>query len=133
MKVLIADDDKIIDAAVSAAFRKRGWQTVVAYDAMQALMYAKQSPMPDIVLLDLSMPGGSGLSTLERLKSSTLTQGIPVVVVTGSEDPDMPAKVKELGAIGFVHKPVDPIALAEAVERYFQSRVTQTPKRPPPR
>jgi len=133
MKVLIADDDKIIDAAVSAAFRKKGWQTAVAYDAMQALMYAKQSPMPDIVLLDITMPGGSGLNTLERLKSSTLTQGIPVVVVSGSDDPEMPGKVKELGALGFVKKPVDPMALAEAVEKYFHDRVTQAPKRPPPR
>jgi len=133
MKVLIADDDKLIDAAISAVFRKRGWQTVVAFDAMQALMFAKQTPMPDIVLLDIAMPGGSGLMTLERLKAATLTEPIPVVVVSGSEDPDLPDKVKGMGAIGFVKKPVDPEALADSIEKYFASRVKQGPTRPPPR
>lgn len=132
MKVLIADDDKIIDAAVSAVFRKRGWQAVVAFDAMQALMYAKQTPLPDMILLDITMPGGSGLTTLERLKASTLTQAIPVVVVSGSEDEQMPARVKELGAVGFVRKPVDPVALVDAVEKYLASRVTKGPQRKPP-
>ncbi|HSW29321.1 MAG TPA: response regulator [Longimicrobiales bacterium] len=132
MKVLIADDDKIVDAAISAVLRKRGWQTVVAFDAMQALMFAKQAPMPDIVLLDIGMPGGSGLMTLERLKSATLTEAIPVVVVSGSEDPELPAKVKAMGAIGFVKKPVDPEALAESIEKYFASRVKQGPSHPPP-
>lgn len=132
MKVLIADDDKIIDAALSAVFRKHGWKTTVAFDAMQALMFAKQSPMPDIVLLDIGMPGGSGLMTLERLKSASLTEAIPVVVVSGSEDPDLPARVKEMGAIGFVKKPVDPEALAQAVEKFFQGRVKQGPTQPPP-
>ena len=133
MKVLIAADDKLIDAAISAVFRKRGWQTTVAFDAMQALMFAKQTPMPDIVLLDIGMPGGSGLMTLERLKSATLTEPIPVVVVSGSEDPELPDKVKGMGALGFVKKPVDPEALADAIEKYFASRVKQAPTRPPPR
>jgi CheY-like chemotaxis protein len=132
MKVLIADDDKVLDAAFSAVFRKHGWQTVVAFDAMQALMFAKQSPMPDIVLLDIGMPGGSGLMTLERLKSATLTEAIPVVVVSGSEDPELPAKVKEMGAVGFVKKPVAAEALVQAVEKYFHSRVKQGPPGPPP-
>ena len=132
MKVLIADDDKLLDATISAVFRKRGWQTVVAFDAMQALMFAKQSPMPDVVLLDIGMPGGSGLMTLERLKSATLTEPIPVVVVSGSEDPELPNKVKGMGALGFVKKPVDPEALGDAIEKYFASRVKQGPTRSPP-
>ncbi len=132
MKVLIADDDKLIDAAFSAVFRKHGWQTVVAFDAMQALMFAKQTPMPDVILLDISMPGGSGLMALERLKSAKLTAGIPVVVVSGSDDPGLPDKVKGMGAVGFVKKPVDPEALAQAVEHYFASRVKQGPAHPPP-
>lgn len=131
MKVLIADDDKILDTALSLVFRKRGWQTLVAFDAMQALMFAKHYPMPDIVLLDIGMPGGSGLVTLERLKSASLTEAIPVVVVSGSEDPELPAKVKAMGAIGFVKKPVDAEALAQAVEKYFRSRVKQGPSHPP--
>ena len=132
MKVLIADDDKVLDAAFAAAFRSHGWKTVVAFDAMQALMYAKQSPVPDIILLDIVMPGGSGLNTLERLKAASLTEAIPVVVVTGSEDPQLPAKAKELGAVGFVKKPVDAQGMVDAVERYFKSRTQSPPAGAPP-
>lgn len=122
MKVLVADDDKVIDAALSAAFKKRGWEVVVAFDTMQTLMYAKQKPAPDVILLDLKMPGGSGLMVLERLRASTLTSGIPVIVVTGSEDPDAAKTVKELGAVGFVRKPVAVDVLAERVESFVRGR-----------
>jgi len=122
MKVLIADDDKIIDTALSFAFKKRGWQVVVAFDAMQALMFAKQQPPPDVILLDLKMPGGSGEMALERLRASTLTSGIPVIVVTGTEDPSAPRSVKELGAVGFVKKPVDAEMLAQRVEEFLTKK-----------
>lgn len=119
MKVLIADDDKIIDAALSAVFKKRGWQVTVAYDTMQTLMLAKQQPIPDVILLDLKMPGGTGEMALERLKASTLTAAIPVVIVSGTEDPEAPKRVEDLGAVGFVKKPVDAEALALSVEKFL--------------
>jgi len=117
MKVLIADDDKIIDSALSSAFRKRGWQVMVAFDVMQTMMYAKQKPAPDVILLDLKMPGGTGEMALERLKTSTLTSNIPVIVVSGTEDPKAPETVKGLGAVDFVKKPVDVEALADSVQK----------------
>ena len=69
------------------------------------------------------MPGGTGLMALERLKAYTLTSEIPVVVVSGTEDPDAPKTVKDLGAVGFVKKPVDPEALADSVERFLGGEV----------
>lgn len=122
MKVLIADDDRIIDAALSAVFRKRGWQVVVAVDTMQTLMLAKQAPVPDIILLDLKMPGGTGEMALERLKASTLTANIPVVIVSGTDDPEAPRRVQELGAVGFVKKPVNADTLAQSVESFLEKR-----------
>ena len=119
MRILVADDDMTLVFLVSATFKKRGWEVKGALDAPQALMLAKQPPRPDLIILDLSMPGGTGLKTLERLKASTTTAGIPVVVLSGSTDPDMPRAVQEMGAIAFVKKPADPEALAGAIERYF--------------
>lgn len=120
MRILVADDDRTLTTILAATFRKRGWEAKSALDAMQALMLAKQEPVPDMILLDLSMPGGTGIKTLERLKASTVTANIPVVVVSGSTDPEMPKTVKALGAVAFVKKPVDPEALAKAIERYFE-------------
>lgn len=120
MRILVADDDRTLTQILTATFVKRGWQAVSAADAMQALMFAKQKPQPDLILLDVEMPGGSGLKTLERLKASALTMGIPVVVITGTTDPHASERAKELGAVGFVKKPVDPEAIAKAVEKYFR-------------
>ena len=120
MRVLVADDDRTLTHILSATFVKRGWEAKEALDAMQALMLAKQVPRPDLILLDINMPGGTGLMTLERLKASSLTASIPVVVVTGSNDPDAPKEAKKLGAIGFVKKPVDPEKLARAIEQFLK-------------
>lgn len=119
MKVLIADDDKVFEASLRYVFKKRGWTVVSAYDTAQALMFAKQKPPPDVILLDLQMPGGTGLMALERLKASSLTAGIPVIVVTATEDKDAAERVRKAGAAGFVHKPVDATELAGRLEKFL--------------
>jgi putative two-component system response regulator len=122
MKILVADDDRTLCNILTATFRKRGWEAKPALDAMQALMMAKQQPRPDMILLDINMPGGTGLMTLERLKASSLTADIPVVVVSGTTDPEAPRAAKAGGAVAFVKKPVDAEGLARAIEKYFEGR-----------
>jgi len=117
MHVLIADDDPIIGSMLRGVFEKKGWTVRLARDGMQSVMYAMGEPKPDIILLDVNMPGGSGLHVLERIKASTKSNLIPVLVVTGSTDPGLAAKVAELGAAGFIEKPVEPAALMEEVQR----------------
>ena len=113
MKILIADDDKALCTILTSTFRKRGWQSLVAFDAMQALMYARQKP--DLILLDIRMPGGTGLTALERLKASTQMSDIPVVVISAVEDPETAQTVEGMGAMAFVPKPLDPEALADKI------------------
>jgi CheY-like chemotaxis protein len=117
VKILVADDDPTFVRLFTETFAKRGWAVVSAVDAMQALMVTQRDPGIDLILLDIGMPGGTGLRTLERLKASSKTIGIPVIVVTGSDDPEMPEKVKALGAAACLRKPVDPNALADKIER----------------
>jgi two-component system phosphate regulon response regulator PhoB len=62
---------------------------------------------PDVIVLDLSMPGGSGIEVLKRLKRSARTKSIPVVIVTGSDDEDLREVASAVGAADFFHKPVD--------------------------
>jgi CheY-like chemotaxis protein len=75
-------------------------------DAMQAVM-AAQRHSPDVVLLDIQMPGGTGLDALKRLRASTKTQLIPVIVISGSDVPEAAARAKALGPVEFLTKPVD--------------------------
>jgi CheY-like chemotaxis protein len=110
MKVLLADDDKVLTHFLSSGLRAKGVETVVAHDAMQALMSALRSP-PDVIVLDVQMPGGTGIEALKKLKQSAKTSLIPVVVLSGSVGPATSEVVKALGAIEFLLKPVGPDTL----------------------
>jgi len=110
MKILLADDDRVLTHLLSSRLRAKGAETIVAHDAMQAFMSAMRSP-PDVIVLDIQMPGGTGIEALKKLKLSARTSSIPVVVLSGSVEPDASEAVKALGAIEFLLKPVDPEAL----------------------
>ena len=114
MNILVAEDDKVLSRMLCGVLQEGGHICVPAYDAMQTFMYAMKQA-PDLILLDVNMPGGSGIGVLQRLKSSTKTAGIPVVVLSGSIDPALPAQVLELGAIRCLSKPIEPETLARAV------------------
>jgi formate hydrogenlyase transcriptional activator len=88
----------------------------VAHDAMQALMSAMRSA-PDVIVLDIGMPGGTGFGVLAKLKQSVRTENIPVVVMSNSITPEDEGKVLALGAVAFFRKPVDPETLHLALTR----------------
>jgi CheY-like chemotaxis protein len=117
VKVLLADDDRILTRLAATALKGRGWQVEVAHDAMQAVMFAMKAPHPDAIVLDIGMPGGTGFQVLEKLQQSTRTSQIPVVVVSGSITEADEARVIELGAVTFLRKPVEPQALHDALSR----------------
>lgn len=106
MKILVADDDEGILRLLELGLRPTGIQVVKAHDAWKAFELAKKE-LPDAILLDISMPKGSGLDVLRLLKASPGTEHIPVIVISGSTDPEMAAKVKALGATEYVAKPFD--------------------------
>ena len=116
MRVLIADDDRVFSQMILALCQKRRWRAMAAYDAMQALMFASKEPRPDVVLLDLRMPGGDGIRTLERIRASSRTASLPVIVVSGTLDEAQEARLEELGVSAVVRKPPDLEALADLVE-----------------
>ena len=106
MKILVADDDPLIVQLLRSGLRARGWEVLVAADVMQVAMFALKSA-PDAILLDINMPGGTGVTALQRLKQSVKTSQIPVVVLSGTTDPTIPDTVRGLGAEAFLAKPVD--------------------------
>ena len=115
VNILIADDDPLVGQLLGAAFRKEGWRSTFARDSMQSMMYALRAPQPDVILLDLSMPGGAGMDVLKRLKASTKTAEIPVLIITGNPDPVLRDQAAQLGADDYMEKPVDPDAIIARV------------------
>jgi CheY-like chemotaxis protein len=120
VRILVADDDRVLSQLVCSVVRQAGHTPIAAFDAMQALMFAIRPPMPALIILDINMPGGTGLEALKKLKLSARTAPIPVVVLTGSEEADMPDQVKALGATEFVAKPIDPEALTTVIQRVLR-------------
>jgi CheY-like chemotaxis protein len=116
MKVLLADDDKVVVQMLSVGLKKRGIDVIPAFDTMQAVMSAMKQ-QPDAVVVDLNMPGGTGVEAVRRIKGSSKTGAIPVVAITGSATPEARRSAVDLGAVDCIEKPIDPNALADLLEK----------------
>jgi DNA-binding response OmpR family regulator len=115
MKILVADDDRVLVHLIAELLRREAHQVVPVFDAIQAFMLAMRPPLPDAVILDINMPGGTGLEVLKRLRSSRKTALIPVILLSGATNAGIRAKLAELGADAFLCKPVDPALLFETL------------------
>lgn len=85
-RILIADDDRALVAALSLRCRGLGLEVRTAHDARTALNMLFESP-PDVACLDVNMPCGNGLSVCEMVASDSRFSGMPMIVLTGSSDP----------------------------------------------
>jgi DNA-binding response OmpR family regulator len=115
-KVLIADDSRFQGQLLASYLTPKGFEAIYALDALQAWTAALRSA-PELILLDINMPGGTGIEVLKRLRMSTKTQHIPVIVVSGEENPATETMARSLGAVDFLHKPVEEGRLGAAVDR----------------
>lgn len=115
MKILLAEDEEDIQRLASMGFRKKGaWEVVLAADGEECLLLA-QRERPDVILLDVLMPKLDGFATCERLKADPATRDIPVIFLTASTQRDETQRGLALGAIGYLHKPFDPVELPRQV------------------
>jgi|ERR1700741_576731 len=114
--VLVVDDDRVLSHLISSLLREKGHKVTAAFDAIQAMMLAMRSPAPDAIILDINMPGGSGEDTLRKLKMSTKTSQIPVIVLSGSIDEEGRKRVRSLGADAALAKPLVPEDLFSALQ-----------------
>jgi CheY-like chemotaxis protein len=107
--VLIADDDVDLIRLLRAALEPLGLQIRETYDATSALTLIQRSP-PALIILDVNMPGGNGLSACEMLKTDKKMAGVPVIILSGRGDDATRNRCLEMGA-NFVHK--GPKAISE--------------------
>ena len=113
-RILVVDDDAATALLCSRLLQKAGYGTVVARDASQAVTLAHRDP-PALIVTDLLMPAGGGLSVLERLALSSKTATIPILVLTGSGDAGMERRANAIGALQVLKKPVEATSLLDAV------------------
>ena len=113
-RILICDDEPHLRELMRVSL-DRHYEFAEAADAAEAIELADRV-RPDLVLLDVMMPGGSGLSVIERMRRTPDLAGVPVVVVSAFVSEDDRQAAREAGADGFVGKPFDPDELASIVE-----------------
>ena len=113
-KILIVDDDADIRTLLAVRLKAAGYASAFATDAVTAIGVARKET-PDVILLDLGLPGGSGLTVIERLDAIASLATIPVIVVSAS-DPgiDESAAIAAKGHV-FISKPIDMDRLLHAI------------------
>lgn len=115
MKVLIVDDEEDVRYVASLSLGSVGGMTVLeARDGQEGLSIAR-SEQPDVILLDVMMPGADGPETLRRLRADRKTAHIPVVFLTAKGMAAQLTELDSLGAAGIILKPFDPLTLAAEV------------------
>ena len=117
-RILIVDDHPTMREAMRLVLAEEGFTVDEAADGARALDLVA-SGRPDLVLLDLNIPGISGPDLLEALKASRVTSGIPVVVVT-AEDEEGRRAAMQAGAEDYLTKPFSPRVLVRTVERVLE-------------
>ena len=117
-RILIVDDHPTMREAMRLVLADEGFTVDEAADDARALDMVA-SDRPDLVLLDLNIPGISGQDLLEALKASRVTSGIPVVVVTAEEEEGRRAAL-QAGAEDYLTKPFSPRALVLTVEQVLE-------------
>ncbi len=113
--VLVVDDSAADRLLMKTLLEQHGFKVREAPNGAAALKMLETSGGVSVVLLDLLMPEMDGRETLGRLRSSVRTAGIPVVILTASDDPDLELQLLEAGADDYLGKPVDPARLVARV------------------
>ncbi|MGH9064847.1 MAG: response regulator transcription factor [Acidimicrobiales bacterium] len=112
--VLVVDDDPVIQRLLQVNFEMEGYRVVLAADGAAGLEQARAGH-PDIVILDVMMPGMDGLEVVAQLKGDPATSAIPVLLLSAkAQEADIRAAAST-GADGYVTKPFDPLELLERV------------------
>ena len=118
--VLVVDDDADMIKLVRATLASALYRTSAAFDAMQGMIIASRD-VPSLVIVDLHMPAGGGLSLIRKLKGAPKTAGVPILVLTGDSRAGLPEEARKLGAEEFLLKPLQPESLLEAVDRLVRT------------
>ena len=125
-RILITEDDQAMRAVMRITLQLEGHLVAEAANGREAMNILLAEDPPDVVLLDLSMPGVDGYTFLKELNAMHPRPASLVIVVTADHTPGLAADLMELGAAGFVHKPVR----KDDVRRIMEAALAKCAKRP---
>jgi len=124
-KILIVDDDPDLRTALNIRLRANGYDTSFAADAMVAVAEARKFN-PDLILLDLGLPGGDGFVVMQRLSAIPALAVIPVIVLSARDKDANENRAAMGGAVAYLQKPYDDETLLVEVRSALGESVTSS-------
>jgi len=119
--ILIIDDEPVQLRAIVAELNALGFETLIARDGADGLRKAERG-RPDLILLDIQMPGWDGYATCRRLKATPATRAIPVIFLTALCDMTQKLEGFEAGCLDYITKPFDQREVLARVSAHLQQR-----------
>lgn len=114
--VLVVDDDPDLQKLIGMFLKLEGFQTRSALKRDEILAALRQSPMPDLILLDVQLPDADGFEILVKLRQHPVLKSMPVIMFTGESTREAVLKGLQAGADGYVTKPFEAEAVVSAVK-----------------
>jgi DNA-binding response OmpR family regulator len=116
MRILLVEDQDSIRRMIEALVVARGFEVTAVNNGTKAIDVASTSP-PDMVILDLMIPGHDGFDVCRRLREDPSTRKIPVIVISALDDPESRMRAETAGATAYYTKPFSPMALLTEIDR----------------
>ena len=123
-KILVVDDQPANLRVVGMLLSRQGYQVVTAESGPKALEICESEP-PDLVLLDMMMPGMDGFQVMEEMRAGAAPPSVPVVFVTAAQDRDLLLRAFDAGAVDYVTKPFLPEELLARVSAHVGLKLTR--------
>ena len=114
--ILVIDDDEVLSDLLSERLKRQGFRAVTTDSGKHGLEMVG-TEHPSLVILDLRLPDMDGFSICEKLADSSATCDIPVIILSGMEQPDIIRRARLAGCFYFVRKPYDPNALLVLIKQ----------------
>ncbi len=119
-RVVVVDDDKEVQEIITFALSRHGFEVVVASNGQQ-LQDVLATTMPDLIILDVMMPGLDGYQIFGSLRKNAATQHVPVIIMTAHAENIYERISLDLGAAVHITKPFHPLDLVGKVQRLLQA------------
>jgi signal transduction histidine kinase len=119
MRILLVDDNPNNLKVLAEAIQGYGWKALMATDGESAIEQAEYA-LPDLIILDVMMPGIDGFETCCRLKANPITQNIPVIFMTALADATDKVKGLEIGAVDYITKPFQQAEVIARLKLHLQ-------------
>lgn len=115
-KILLIDDDKDILQVLNVRLKSQGYQVAAAGDAISAISVARKEK-PDLIVLDIGLPGGDGFIVMERLKALYEFALTPIIVVSARDAAATKDRAMKAGAVAYFQKPINSRHFLDTVQR----------------